>query len=68
MTILNYTKRGIGEMVKCPNCGSIAQIRKEGQVEGSETIIRKMICGCGCEFLQYFELKKDLITITKKPK
>ncbi len=55
-------------MTKCPNCGSTAQIRKEGQVEGDETIIRKMVCGCGCEFLQYFTLNQNLITITKKPK
>jgi formate dehydrogenase maturation protein FdhE len=55
-------------MTKCPNCGSTAQIQKQGQVEGNETIIRKMVCGCGCEFLQYFTLKKDLSKITKKPK
>ena len=55
-------------MIKCPNCGSTAQVRKEGQVEGDETIIRKMICGCGCEFLQYLVVKNNLTTITKKPK
>ena len=33
--------------IKCPNCGSTAQIKKIGSVENDNTIIEIYECGCG---------------------
>ena len=53
-------------MVKCPNCGSTAQVKHIGQVWGDDTAIRKFSCGCGCEFLRYYIVNNALCVITKK--
>jgi transcription initiation factor TFIIIB Brf1 subunit/transcription initiation factor TFIIB len=46
--------RGVG-MIKCPNCGSTAQVKKDLEItqnkrRNSETKIVFYSCGCGCEF------------------
>ena len=53
-------------MVKCPNCGSTAQVKSIGQVMGVDTVIRKFSCGCGCEFLRYYIINDCLTVVTKK--
>lgn len=45
-------------MIKCPNCGSTAQVKVIGQVWGEKTAIRKYQCDCGCEFLRYYEVNE----------
>ena len=55
-------------MVKCPNCGSTAQVKVIGQKWGEKTAIRKYQCGCGCEFLRHYELNEATSPyITKRP-
>jgi hypothetical protein len=53
-------------MIKCPNCGSTAQVKPIGQVWGENTAIRKFRCGCGCEFLRYYSLRTDLCKVITK--
>lgn len=52
-------------MIKCPNCGSTAQVKPIGELWGSETVIRKFSCGCGCEFLRFYNIN-NLCEIIKK--
>lgn len=54
-------------MIKCPNCGSTAQVKHIGQVWGEDTAIRKFQCGCGCEFLRYYTVNNALCVAIKKP-
>lgn len=53
-------------MIKCPNCGSTAQVKAVGVVCGETIVIRKFSCGCGCEFLRYYNLRKDLCKVITK--
>lgn len=53
-------------MIKCPNCGSTAQVKAVGVVCGETIVIRKFSCGCGCEFLRYYNLHKDLCKVITK--
>ena len=53
-------------MIKCPSCGSTAQVKHIGAEWGSETAIRKFACGCGCEFLRFYNVN-DLCEIIKAP-
>jgi hypothetical protein len=42
-------------ITKCPNCGSIAQVR-EDDIEQTETGLNiSYSCGCGCKFKKIFE-------------
>lgn len=37
-------------MMRCPNCGSTAQVRSL-EISNSENVLtEKFICGCGCRF------------------
>jgi hypothetical protein len=43
--------------VKCPNCGSTAQVQYMGESASSgcyDTFERDYVCGCGCEFVVEF--------------
>lgn len=53
-------------MIKCPNCGSTAQVKCTyfDEEKYASTHYREFKCGCGCEFLITFEIKK--IEIKKK--
>lgn len=53
-------------MIQCPNCGSTAQVKAVGAVWGEAIAIRKFSCGCGCEFLRYYNLRKDLCKVITK--
>lgn len=50
-------------MIKCPNCGSSAQIEIvwEDLYNYSTTTTKEYICGCGCHFEAIFEVKKTKI-------
>lgn len=38
-------------MIKCPNCGSTAQVRFDDYIDDfCGTIQAHYICGCGCHF------------------
>lgn len=55
-------------MIKCPNCGSAVQVKVIGQVWKEKIAIRKYQCGCGCEFLCYYELNEATSPcIVKRP-
>ena len=45
--------------IKCPNCGSTAQIELvwEDRDSYSTTKTKEYICGCGCRFEVIFEAK-----------
>ena len=47
-------------MIKCPNCGSTAQVKCTyfDEEKYASTHYREFKCGCGCEFLITFEIKK----------
>ena len=47
-------------MVRCPNCGSTAQVKKVDQcnwkARGFEGITENFKCGCGCHFNRKYQL------------
>lgn len=53
-------------MIKCPNCGSTAQVKciYFDEEKYTSTHYREFKCGCGCKFQVEFEIKK--IEIKKK--
>lgn len=58
-------------MIKCPNCGSTAQVKPNGQIQISSNhlyITESYVCGCGCHFtvLQSREENKQIIIINEK--
>ena len=55
-------------MVKCPNCGSTAQVEYKAERFDiyDNTICEMYFCGCGCEFHRIVKVKE--IIITKEPK
>ena len=59
-------------MIKCPNCGSTAQVKvlcgdnlKYIWVGSSNVVYQRLYCGCGCEFVRVFEFKEKIIIKTK---
>jgi hypothetical protein len=50
-------------MIRCPNCGSTAQIELvwEDRNSYSTTKTKEYICGCGCHFEVIFEAKQTKI-------
>lgn len=51
------------DRVKCPNCGSTAQVVLvwEDRDSYSTKKVKEYICGCGCQFEAIFELKETKI-------
>lgn len=37
-------------MIKCPNCGSTAQVKEIGCYDDNKKFVEKFLCGCGCQF------------------
>lgn len=37
-------------MIKCPKCGSTAQVRELGKEYNNQCLTEKFECGCGCQF------------------
>ena len=47
-------------MIKCPNCGSTAQMKVERIPNPPRTaIIERIICGCGCVTTATYKLAKE---------
>lgn len=52
-------------MIKCPNCGSSAQIRVHYTTnEDGTKIIKTSVCGCGCTTTATYTLERE-VTRTK---
>lgn len=54
-------------MVKCPNCGSTAQVKINPIAEVDEVfedVVAKGSCGCGCEFNLIAPIGEFTIDIT----
>lgn len=45
-------------ILRCPNCGSTAQIKLYGTQEGETTILEIYKCGCGARVQRF--LKRDI--------
>ena len=45
-------------MIKCPNCGSTAQVKVKEQNWGEKVAIRLYECGCGCMFTRIYDLNE----------
>ena len=58
------------ERIKCPNCGSSAQIKLVWEDRDSyiPTKTKEYTCGCGCRFEAIFEVKKINILAEKNKK
>lgn len=66
------------KMIKCPNCGSTAQVRSNGNPKintvDKDILVEGFHCGCGCEWEVdyarnengYWEILAEVIT-TKEP-
>lgn len=54
--------------VKCPNCGSTAQVELTWEDRScySTTHVREYLCGCGCHFEVIYEAKE--VNILKEEK
>ena len=54
-------------MVRCPNCGSTAQVEyKAERLDIYDNTIHEMYsCGCGCEFHRVVEVKQ--VIVIRKP-
>lgn len=47
-------------MIKCPNCGSTAQVKVSYAPNPTRTvIIEQRICGCGCRTTATYKLAKE---------
>ena len=43
-------------MMKCPNCGSTAQIKLLDTIEAGNRIVERYSCGCGASTTRHLEL------------
>lgn len=52
--------------MKCPNCGSTAQLKCVWVDEDkyTNTHYKEYKCGCGCHFVAVFEVKEKIIKKT----
>lgn len=55
-------------MIKCPNCGSTAQVKVLFGDDlnkiwiGSLNMVQQLLyCGCGCVFMRAFKFKEEII-------
>lgn len=55
-------------MIKCPNCGSTAQVKvlcgddlNKIWVGSFNEAFQRLYCGCGCEFIRVFKFKEEII-------
>ena len=55
-------------MIKCPNCGSTAQVQyKAERLDIYDNTVHEMYsCGCGCEFKRIVEVKQIVVFGGKK--
>ena len=55
-----YNKEREGNKMKCPNCGSTAQVRLvwEDESKTTQRCYKEYKCGCGCHFRATYGLVK----------
>jgi hypothetical protein len=46
-----WKERGIRKMVKCPNCGSTAQVKLKEIFQADKYVQITWVCGCGTEIV-----------------
>ena len=53
-------------MIKCPNCGSTAQVKMGKPTLSREKfyIILPCECGCGCRFDPYYDVEDFCLSVT----
>ena len=48
--------------MRCPNCGSSAQVRSTWEVACGNRFNVKYICGCGCHWVDRYDLNsRDIV-------
>ena len=52
-------------MIKCPNCGSTAQVRELGSCDSNKVFTEKFECGCGCRFNKNYHWHGDTIYLVE---
>lgn len=59
-------------MIKCPNCGSTAQVKvlygdnlNHIWIGSMGFVTQHLICGCGCEFVRQFKYSGECIVNEK---
>ena len=56
-------------MVKCPNCGSTAQVKSMWSNNSNTMSNHEYICGCGCHWVDRYEFfRRDVICQGEPPK
>lgn len=51
-------------MVRCPNCGSTAQVKLIGDYQYTDALyMKKYECGCGATIVEHFK-RKNMIVYT----
>ena len=49
-------------MIKCPNCGSTAQLKSRWESGNGTRVNAEYICGCGCHWVDRYEFwRRDVI-------
>lgn len=49
-------------MIKCPNCGSTAQVKSMWSNNSNTMSNHEYICGCGCHWVDRYEfMRRDVI-------
>ena len=49
-------------MIKCPYCGSTAQIKSAGFYHNTPTqLAEKFVCGCGCTIIHHYTKTVGLV-------
>jgi hypothetical protein len=49
-------------MIKCPNCGSTAQVKSMWSNNSNTSSNHEYICGCGCHWVDRYEfIRRDII-------
>ena len=49
-------------MIKCPNCGSTAQVKSMWSNNSNTMSNHEYICGCGCHWVDRYEfIRRDII-------
>ena len=47
-------------MIKCPNCGSTAQVKVEYIPNSTRTVMtERIVCGCGCTITATYKLIRE---------
>lgn len=47
-------------MIKCPNCGSTAQMKRLGSTEGENIVVETYQCGCGAKVQRHLKRTMDI--------